>query len=47
MIEGGVDFATLRVLGKDMLADKNALYYCESVIPYDKLDGFKFILREM
>jgi len=47
MIEGGVDFATLQVLGKDMLADKNALYYRERVIPFDKLDGFKFILREM
>jgi hypothetical protein len=47
IIEGGVDFATLRVLGKDMLADKNALYYRENVIPFDKLDGFKFIFREM
>jgi|GEM_PF-1940725 len=47
MIEGGVDFATLRVLGKDMLADKNALYYRENIIPFDKLEGFKFILREL
>jgi len=47
IIESGVDFATLRVLGKDMLADKNALYYRENVIPFDKLNGFKFIIREM
>jgi hypothetical protein len=46
MIEG-VDFATLRVLGEDMLADKNALYYGTEVIPFDKLNGFKFIIREM
>jgi hypothetical protein len=43
----GVDFASLRVLGKDMLADKNALYYRNNVIPFDKLNGFKFIIREM
>jgi hypothetical protein len=47
IIESDVDFATLRVLGKDMLVDKNALYYRENVIPFDKLDGFKFVLREM
>jgi len=47
IIDGGVDFATLKVLGKDILVDKNALYYRENIIPFDKLDGFKFILREM
>ena len=47
IIDGGVDFATLRVLGKNMLVDKNALYYRENVIPFDKLDGFKFIFKEM
>jgi len=43
----GVDLGTLRVLGEDILADKNALYYRMNAIPFDKLDGFKFILREM
>jgi hypothetical protein len=47
IIEGGVDFASLRVLGKDMLVDKNALYYRENVIPFNKLNGFKFIIREL
>ena len=46
MIEG-VDFATLRVLGKNIMADKNALYYGTEVIPFDKLEGFKFIIREL
>jgi hypothetical protein len=46
MVEG-IDFATLRVLAEDMLVDKNALYYRENVIPFDKLDGFKFIFREL
>lgn len=46
MVEG-IDFASLRVLGKDMLADKNALYYGADVIPFAELGGFKFILREM
>ena len=44
---GEVDFATLRVLGKNMLVDKNAIYYCENVIPFNKLDGFKFIFKEV
>jgi hypothetical protein len=43
----GVDLPSLRVLGKNILADKNALYYGENVIPFNKLNGFKFILREM
>ena len=47
IIEGGVDFDSLRVLGKDMLADKNALYCDNQVIPFDKLEGFKFIIREL
>jgi len=44
---GGVDMSSLRVLGEDMLADKNALYCRTNVIPFDKLDGFRFILRDM
>jgi hypothetical protein len=43
----GVDIASLRVLGEDIMADKNALYYGTEVIPFNKLKGFKFILREM
>lgn len=43
----GVDFATLRVLGKDLLVDKNALYCCTEVIPFACLGNFKFILTEM
>ncbi|MCL2682187.1 MAG: DKNYY domain-containing protein [Bacteroidales bacterium] len=43
----GVDFATLRILGKDMLADKNAIYYRTEIIPFDKLNGFRFIIREL
>ena len=43
----GVDFASLRVLGKNMLADKNALYCGAEVIPFNKLNGFKFIIREI
>lgn len=46
-IINGIDFTTLRVLGKNMLADKNALYYGTEVIPFDKLNGFKFIIREI
>ena len=46
MIEG-VDLPSLRVLGKNILADKNALYFGTNVIPFDKLNGFKFIIREM
>ena len=41
------DISSLRVLGRDILADKNALYYRKNKIPFDKLNGFKFILREM
>ena len=47
IIEGGVDFDSLRVLGKDMLADKNGLYCRTEVIPFVKLNGFKFIIREL
>ena len=43
----GVDPDSLRVLGEDMIADKNALYYRTNIIPFDKLNGFNFILREM
>lgn len=43
----GVDLPSLRVLGRDLLADKNALYYCENRIPFDKLNGFKLLIREM
>ena len=43
----GVDFATLRVLSAEMLADKNAIYYRTEVIPFDKLEGFRFIIREL
>jgi hypothetical protein len=43
----GIDFDSMRVLGEDILVDKNALYYCTEVIPFDKLDGFKFIFREI
>ena len=43
----GVDFATLRVLSEEMLADKNAIYYRTEVIPFYKLEGFKFIIREL
>ena len=46
MVEG-VDFPSLRVLGRDLLADKNALYYCENVIPFAELKGLKIIIREM
>ena len=46
MIEG-VDLLSLRVLGRDLLADKNALYYRENVIPLAELKGFKVIIREM
>ena len=42
-----IDLPSLRVLGKDLVADKNALYYGTNVIPFDKLNGLKFILREM
>ena len=43
----GVDFATLRVLSEEMLADKNAIYCHAEVIPFNKLEGFKFIIREL
>jgi hypothetical protein len=43
----GIDFDSLCVLGKDMLMDKNAIYYGTEVIPLAKLNGFKFIIREM
>lgn len=42
-----VDLPSLRVLGRDLLVDKNALYYCENVIPFNKLNGFKIIMREL
>lgn len=41
------DFETFRVLGKNMLADKNALYSRTEVIPFSELKGFKFIMKEM
>lgn len=47
LIIEGVDLDSLRVLGKNLLADKNALYYCTNIIPFDKLNGFKFIIREL
>ena len=47
LIIEGVDLPSLRVLGKNLLADKNALYYCTNIIPFDKLNGFKFIIREL
>jgi hypothetical protein len=47
LIEGDVDFASLRVLGKDMLADKNALYCGTEIIPFAALNGFQFIIREI
>ncbi len=43
----GIDFASLRVLGKKLLVDKNAIYYGTNIIPFSELDGFKFIFREM
>ncbi len=43
----GVDFSSLKVLGENILMDKNALYYETNVIPFDKLEGFHFILREI
>lgn len=42
-----VDIPSLRVLGRNLLADKNALYYCDNIIPFDKLNGFKLLIREM
>ena len=47
LIIEGVDLPSLRVLGKNLLADKNALYYCTNIIPFNKLNGFKFIIREL
>ena len=47
LIIKGVDLDSLRVLGKNLLVDKNALYYCTNIIPFDKLNGFKFIIREL
>jgi len=46
MIEG-VDLPSLCVLGRNLLADKNALYYCENVIPFAELKELKIIIREM
>jgi len=46
LIIEGVDLPSLRVLGRDILADKNAIYYRNNVIPFDKLNGFKFTLIE-
>ena len=46
MVEG-IDLPSLCVLGRDLLADKNALYCGTNVIPFDKLGGFTFIIREM
>jgi hypothetical protein len=43
----GVDFASLRILGKNMMVDKNAIYNGTEVIPFDKLNGFKFIIRDI
>jgi hypothetical protein len=43
-----VDLASLRVLGRNLLADKNAIYYRNiSVIPFEELNGFNFIIREL
>lgn len=42
----GVDLASLRVLGKEILADKNALYYQASVTPLSELKGQRLILGE-
>jgi len=47
LIINNVDFPTLRVLGKDLLMDKNAIYYRTDVVPFDELEGFKFIIREL
>ena len=46
MVEG-VDLSSLRVLGRDLLVDKNALYYQENRIPFDQLCELKFIIREL
>ncbi|WNY24506.1 hypothetical protein [Methanolapillus millepedarum] len=46
MVEG-VDLPSLRVLGRGLLADKNALYSGTDVIPFDQLNGFKFTIREL
>ena len=43
----GIDFTTLQVLGEEMLADKNAIYCRTEIIPFDKLKGFRFIIREL
>jgi len=47
LLINGIDLDSIRVLGEDILADKNALYHGTSVVPFDKLGGFKFIIREM
>lgn len=43
----GVDIPSLQVLGKDLLADKNAIYFRNNIIPFEKLNGFKLIIREL
>lgn len=42
-----VDLQSLRVLGRDILIDNKALYYCGFVIPLEKLNGLKIIIREI
>lgn len=46
MLEG-IDLPSVRVLGKNILMDKKALYYGTDIIPFAELGDFKFILREM
>ncbi len=41
------DLASLRVLGRNLLADRNAIYYRNNVIPFEELNGFNFIIREL
>ncbi|MDL2311751.1 hypothetical protein LJC68_02595 [Bacteroidales bacterium OttesenSCG-928-B11] len=43
----GIDLPSLRILGRDLLIDKNALYYGENVIPLNKLNGLKLIIKEL
>jgi len=45
--EGGVDFASLCVLSKDMPADKNVLYCGTEIIAFGKLGRLKFIAGEL
>lgn len=42
-----VDFPSLKVLGRDLLSDKNAIYFRNHKVPFDKLNSFKFIIKEM